>query len=67
MPSHENGHASRKPSADRSIAAAVLTEGLHISNLEVEKVRSKHPAVLIAERVARPNPRWRETPCAFCN
>jgi len=45
----------------------VLTEGLHISSPEVEKVRSKHPAVLIAERVARPNPRWRETPCAFCN
>ena len=28
MPSHENGHASRKQSAGRSIAAAVLTEGL---------------------------------------
>ena len=28
MPSHENGHASRKPPAGRSIAAAVLTEGV---------------------------------------
>jgi hypothetical protein len=33
MPSHENGHASRKQSAGRSIAAAVLTEGLRTSGV----------------------------------
>jgi fatty-acyl-CoA synthase len=33
--------------------------------LEVEEVLTQHPAVMIAAVVARPDPTWGETPCAF--
>ena len=37
----------------------------NISSLEVEEVLTQHPAVMIAAVVARPDPTWGETPCAF--
>jgi fatty-acyl-CoA synthase len=43
----------------------IISGGENISSLEVEEVLSQHPAVLIAAVVARPDPTWGETPCAF--
>jgi fatty-acyl-CoA synthase len=37
----------------------------NISSIEVEDVLYRHPAVLAAAVVAKPDPRWGETPCAF--
>ncbi|EJO93794.1 acyl-CoA synthetase, partial [Ectopseudomonas mendocina DLHK] len=36
-----------------------------ISTIEVEGVLYRHPAVLEAAVVARPDEKWGETPCAF--
>ena len=33
--------------------------------MEIENALHRHPAVAIAAVVARPDPRWGETPCAF--
>ena len=43
----------------------VISGGENISTIEVEDVLYRHPAVLEAAVVARPDPRWGETPCAF--
>jgi fatty-acyl-CoA synthase len=43
----------------------IISGGENIASLEVEDVLSKHPAVLIAAVVAKPDPTWGETPCAF--
>src|SRR5437879_4956976 len=43
----------------------IISGGENISSLEVEDVIYRHPAVLAAAVVARPDPRWGETPCAF--
>ena len=43
----------------------IISGGENISSLEVEDVLSKHPAVMVAAVVARPDPTWGETPCAF--
>jgi fatty-acyl-CoA synthase len=43
----------------------IISGGENISSLEVEDVLSRHPAVLSAAVVAKPDPRWGETPCAF--
>jgi fatty-acyl-CoA synthase len=43
----------------------IISGGENISSLEVEDVLSQHPAVLVAAVVARPDPTWGETPCAF--
>jgi fatty-acyl-CoA synthase len=43
----------------------IISGGENISSLEVEEVLSQHPAVLTAAVVARPDPTWGETPCAF--
>jgi fatty-acyl-CoA synthase len=43
----------------------IISGGENISSLEVEEVLTQHPAVLIAAVVARPDPTWGETPCAF--
>ncbi|MCB1381722.1 MAG: acyl-CoA synthetase, partial [Notoacmeibacter sp.] len=37
----------------------------NISSVEVEDVLYKHPAVMVAAVVARPDEKWGETPCAF--
>src|SRR5207249_11124648 len=39
--------------------------GENISSLEVEDVLYRHPAVLAAAVVAKPDAKWGETPCAF--
>ena len=43
----------------------IISGGENISSLEVEEVLYRHPAVLACAVVARPDPRWGETPCAF--
>eukprot|EP00850_Spirogloea_muscicola_P000146 SM000001S04548 [mRNA] locus=s1:798024:802055:- [translate_table: standard] len=43
----------------------IISGGENISSLEVESALYKHPAVLEAAVVARPDDIWGETPCAF--
>ncbi len=43
----------------------VISGGENISTIEVEGVLYRHPAVLEAAVVARPDAKWGETPCAF--
>jgi fatty-acyl-CoA synthase len=43
----------------------IISGGENVSSLEVEEVLYKHPAVMEAAVVARPDERWGETPCAF--
>jgi fatty-acyl-CoA synthase len=43
----------------------IISGGENISTIEVEGVLYKHPAVLEAAVVARPDEKWGETPCAF--
>jgi fatty-acyl-CoA synthase len=43
----------------------IISGGENISSLEVEEVLTQHPAIMIAAVVARPDPTWGETPCAF--
>jgi len=43
----------------------IISGGENISSIEVEDVLYRHPAVLEAAVVARPDPKWGETPCAF--
>ncbi|MBI2527453.1 MAG: acyl-CoA synthetase [Candidatus Rokubacteria bacterium] len=43
----------------------IISGGENISSLEVEDVLYRHPAVLAAAVVARPDPKWGEIPCAF--
>jgi len=43
----------------------IISGGENISSLEVEDVLYRHPAVLAAAVVAKPDPKWGEMPCAF--
>jgi fatty-acyl-CoA synthase len=43
----------------------IISGGENISSIEVEGVLYRHPAVLEAAVVARPDEKWGETPCAF--
>ena len=43
----------------------VISGGENIPTIEVESVLYRHPAVLEAAVVARPDEKWGETPCAF--
>jgi fatty-acyl-CoA synthase len=43
----------------------IISGGENISSVEVEDVLYKHPAVLVAAVVAKPDPKWGEVPCAF--
>jgi fatty-acyl-CoA synthase len=58
---HEDGYVEIK---DRS-KDIIISGGENISSIEVEDVLYRHPAVLEAAVVARPDERWGETPCAF--
>jgi fatty-acyl-CoA synthase len=43
----------------------IISGGENISTIEVEGVLYRHPDVLEAAVVARPDEKWGETPCAF--
>jgi len=43
----------------------IISGGENISSIEVEDCLYKHPAVLEAAVVAKPDDHWGETPCAF--
>jgi fatty-acyl-CoA synthase len=43
----------------------IISGGENISSIEVEDVLYRHPAILAAAVVAKPDARWGETPCAF--
>ena len=43
----------------------IISGGENISSLEVEEILFRHPKVLEAAVVARPDAHWGETPCAF--
>ncbi len=58
---HPDGYVEIK---DRS-KDIIISGGENISSIEVEDALYKHPAVLEAAVVARPDEKWGETPCAF--
>jgi fatty-acyl-CoA synthase len=58
---HPGGYVEIK---DRS-KDIIISGGENISTIEVESVLYRHPAVLEAAVVAKPDPKWGETPCAF--
>jgi fatty-acyl-CoA synthase len=58
---HPDGYVEIK---DRS-KDVIISGGENISSLEVEEVLYRHPAVMEAAVVARPDATWGETPCAF--
>jgi fatty-acyl-CoA synthase len=58
---HADGYIEIK---DRS-KDIIISGGENISTIEVESVLFRHPAVLEAAVVARPDDHWGETPCAF--
>ncbi|WP_018000194.1 acyl-CoA synthetase [Paracoccus sp. N5] len=58
---HPDGYIELK---DRS-KDIIISGGENISSIEVEDVLYKHPDVLEAAVVARPDETWGETPCAF--
>ncbi len=43
----------------------IISGGENISSIEVEDVLYRHPDVLAAAVVSKPDERWGETPCAF--
>jgi len=58
---HADGYVEIK---DRS-KDIIISGGENISSLEVEEQLYRHPAVMEAAVVARPDATWGETPCAF--
>ena len=58
---HEDGYIELR---DRS-KDIIISGGENISTIEIENVLYKHPTVLEAAVVARPDDKWGETPCAF--
>jgi fatty-acyl-CoA synthase len=58
---HPDGYIQLK---DRS-KDIIISGGENISSIEVEDALYKHPAVAAAAVVAKPDPTWGETPCAF--
>ncbi len=58
---HPNGYIEIK---DR-LKDIIISGGENISTIEVEDTLYRHPAILEAAVVARPDDKWGETPCAF--
>jgi len=58
---HPDGYIEVK---DRS-KDVIISGGENISSLEVEECLYRHPSVMEAAVVARPDEKWGETPCAF--
>ena len=58
---HPNGYIKIK---DRS-KDIIISGGENVSSVEIENTLYKHPSVLFAAVVAKPDEKWGETPCAF--
>ncbi len=58
---HPDGYIEVK---DRS-KDIIISGGENISSLEIEEVLYRHPAVMEAAVVAKPDEKWGEVPCAF--
>ncbi len=58
---HPDGYVKLKDRAKD----VIISGGENISSIEVEDALYKHPAVLACAVVARPDPKWGETPLAF--
>jgi fatty-acyl-CoA synthase len=58
---HPDGYVEIK---DRS-KDIIISGGENISSIEVEEVLYRHPQVFEAAVVAKPDPVWGESPCAF--
>ena len=58
---HPDGYVEIKDRAKDII----ISGGENVSTLEVEEVLYRHPAILEAAVVAKPDKTWGETPCAF--
>ena len=58
---HPDGYVEIK---DRS-KDIIISGGENISSLEVEDALYRHPQIIEAAVVAKPDPVWGETPCAF--
>lgn len=58
---HPDGYIEIK---DRS-KDIIISGGENISSIEIESLLFKHPDVMEAAVVARPDKQWGETPCAF--
>jgi fatty-acyl-CoA synthase len=58
---HPDGYAEVK---DRS-KDIIISGGENVSSIEIEAALYRHPAVLEAAVVARPDEKWGESPCAF--
>jgi fatty-acyl-CoA synthase len=58
---HPDGYIQLK---DRS-KDIIISGGENISSIEVENALHRHPAVLFAAVVAKPDEKWGESPCAF--
>ena len=43
----------------------IISGGENISSIEVEDILYRHPSVIAVAVVAKPDPKWGETPCAF--
>ncbi|HYQ98560.1 MAG TPA: acyl-CoA synthetase, partial [Casimicrobiaceae bacterium] len=58
---HDDGYIEVK---DRS-KDIIISGGENVSSLEVEECLYRHPDVMEAAVVAKPDSKWGETPCAF--
>ena len=58
---HPDGYVELK---DRS-KDIIISGGENISTIEVENVLYRHPAIMEAAVVAKPDEKWGEVPCAF--
>src|SRR3974390_2434775 len=58
---HSDGYVEIK---DRS-KDIIISGGENISSLEIEDALNRHPQIMEAAVVARPDPVWGESPCAF--
>ncbi len=58
---HADGYIELK---DRS-KDIIISGGENISSIEIEDTLYRHPDVVVAAVVARPDEKWGETPCAF--
>ena len=58
---HPDGYVEIK---DRS-KDIIISGGENISSLEIEEILYRHPQIMEAAVVAKPDPLWGESPCAF--